>query len=160
MKTCKSCGQPKPIDLFYRNSSAKSGYNSSCKVCMYAQSQRWAAANRERVNRLQMEGYRRRRDKDPVAYMLRRIGDRCRRNGKEFLLTKDDVKFVEFCPVLGIKLIWTGGGRDAAASLDRIDNSKGYVPGNVEVVSGKANRIKSNATPEELRKVADYYARR
>jgi UDP-N-acetylenolpyruvoylglucosamine reductase len=37
-----------------------------------------------------------------------------------------------------------------APSLDRIDSARGYVPGNVQVVSHKANTMKSNASTEEL----------
>jgi hypothetical protein len=36
-------------------------------------------------------------------------------------------------------------------SLDRIDNTKGYVPGNVWVISWRANDLKRNATLEELK---------
>lgn len=35
-------------------------------------------------------------------------------------------------------------------SLDRIDSSKGYVKGNVRVISARANMLKNNATVEEL----------
>jgi hypothetical protein len=42
-------------------------------------------------------------------------------------------------------------------SLDRINNNLGYVPGNVIVVSDRANRIKNNATIEELEKIVNYY---
>jgi hypothetical protein len=45
---------------------------------------------------------------------------------------------------------------DNAPTLDRINNSCGYVPGNVAVISWRANRIKCDATPEELRRIADY----
>jgi hypothetical protein len=48
--------------------------------------------------------------------------------------------------------------RDSRASLDRIDNTKGYVPGNVVVVSYRANRIKSDATAQELLRIARFYA--
>ena len=39
----------------------------------------------------------------------------------------------------------------------RIDNGKGYIVGNVIVVSFRANTIKSNATVEELERVAFFY---
>mgnify|MGYP007075817688 CR=1 FL=1 len=40
-------------------------------------------------------------------------------------------------------------------SLDRIDSSKGYIKGNVWVISLRANRIKNDSTPQELRLIAD-----
>lgn len=48
--------------------------------------------------------------------------------------------------------------RDHRYSVDRIDNTKGYVPGNVIVVSYRANRIKSDADTTELLKIARFYA--
>ncbi len=38
-------------------------------------------------------------------------------------------------------------------SLDRLDNTLGYIPGNVQVISWKANQIKSNATLQELQAI-------
>lgn len=35
-------------------------------------------------------------------------------------------------------------------SIDRIDNSLGYIPGNVEVITKKANSMKNGASNEEL----------
>jgi hypothetical protein len=81
--------------------------------------------------------------------------------GLEFTITAADIVIPDLCPVLGIKLencLGTGGRTDASVSLDRIDNSKGYVPGNVVVVSMRVNRIKSDATPDELKKIAAFYA--
>jgi hypothetical protein len=39
-------------------------------------------------------------------------------------------------------------------TLDRIDNSKGYIVGNVWVISMRANRLKSDATVDELMMLA------
>jgi hypothetical protein len=46
---------------------------------------------------------------------------------------------------------------DLTPSIDRIDPKKGYVKENIIVVSMKANRIKTDATIDEIRKVADFY---
>ena len=44
-------------------------------------------------------------------------------------------------------------------SLDRIDNSKGYIKGNVAVISNKANKYKSDMTIENIEKLASYVAK-
>lgn len=46
---------------------------------------------------------------------------------------------------------------DTSPTLDRIEASLGYVKGNCVVVSGLANRIKSNATVEQIAMVAEFY---
>ena len=43
--------------------------------------------------------------------------------------------------------------RFSSPSLDRIDNTKGYVPGNLQVISYRANQLKSDGTLEEFRKL-------
>lgn len=78
--------------------------------------------------------------------------------GLPFDLTPEDVLIPDICPVLSIPLERVSENKDNAPSLDRINNSLGYVRGNVVVISFKANRIKSNASLSDLRKVADYYA--
>jgi hypothetical protein len=64
--------------------------------------------------------------------------------------------------VLGIELDYSGSGpkykRSNAPSLDRWDNSKGYIPGNVFVISWRANWLKHDGSVEELRRVAEYAA--
>ena len=82
--------------------------------------------------------------------------------GIPFDLTISDLyPLPEVCPILGIALSY-GGGQGAAddcMALDRIDPTKGYTKNNVLMVSQRANRIKNNATPAELRKIAGFYAK-
>lgn len=77
-------------------------------------------------------------------------------------LTLDDVKVPTHCPVLGIPLAVNSGRKgpaDHSPTLDRIYPHKGYVKGNVIVVSFLANRIKTNATVRQLEQVAKFYKR-
>lgn len=93
------------------------------------------------------------------AWLARKRSQAARR-GLEFNLTEADLfPIPDTCPALGIPIRFYSvrGVRDDSVSIDRIDNSKGYVKGNVVLVSFKANRIKSDATPDEIEKVAAFY---
>lgn len=81
-----------------------------------------------------------------------------RKNGVEFTVTAADLAWPIHCPVLGVKLNYTTLGKcfPESPSLDRIDPSKGYVPGNVAVISHRANTLKSNSSTEELEKILNY----
>jgi hypothetical protein len=93
-----------------------------------------------------------------VRYLLNLAKQRARRNGLAFDIDETDIIIPEFCPILGIKLERVRGyNRTTSPSLDRIDNSKGYVKGNVVVVSYRANSIKQDATLDELKKVVRFY---
>ena len=67
---------------------------------------------------------------------------------------------VSRCPVLGTDLAWEfGHGRglgDHSPSLDRIDNSLGYVKGNVAIISHRANSLKNSSTVTELKSILAY----
>lgn len=78
---------------------------------------------------------------------------RAKKQDIECTITVGDFIPITHCPLLGIKLNFSATGRgfhDDSPSIDRIDPSKGYVPGNVWIISSRANRIKSNATLDEL----------
>ena len=62
------------------------------------------------------------------------------------------------CPVLGIPLQFhTGTVQDNSISFDRIDSTKGYTVDNLLVVCYKVNRIKSDASIDELKRIANFY---
>lgn len=78
-------------------------------------------------------------------------------NNLEFNLERKDVVISKFCPVLGIELkVGKGKIEDFSPTLDRIDNTKGYVKGNIQVISYLANRMKSNANKEQLLAFANW----
>ena len=78
-----------------------------------------------------------------------------------FELTLNDLNDLSFpltCPILEIELGFnTGSPKDNSYSIDRIDSSKGYTRDNIIVVSNRVNTIKSNASIDELIKIAEYY---
>lgn len=77
-----------------------------------------------------------------------------------FNLTKEDIVIPNYCPVLGIKLEYGQGSPiDNSPSVDRIIPKKGYTKGNIQIISLKANRIKTDATIEEIEKVLNYLKR-
>lgn len=95
----------------------------------------------------------------PEAELWYQARKRARRDGTPFEITPADIVVPAECPVLGIPLFTAdgrSGNRRHSPSLDRIDPRKGYVRGNVVVMSLQANRIKSNATCDEVMRVANW----
>ena len=76
----------------------------------------------------------------------------------EFDSSPVDILIPEYCPILGIKLeVADGKQGPSSPSLDRIDSLRGYVRGNIRVISWRANKLKSDATPDELHAFAQFY---
>lgn len=78
---------------------------------------------------------------------------RAKRKGIAFNLEVSDIVIPKLCPVLKIPLSSggnNGGPRGTSPSLDRIDNTQGYIKGNVQVISHKANTMKHCANNKEL----------
>lgn len=79
------------------------------------------------------------------------------RTGWEWSISFGDLDWPTHCPILGMELDYFAEGRqENSPSFDQIDAGKGYVKGNVHIISWRANRIKNNGTAEEHRKIADY----
>lgn len=88
-----------------------------------------------------------------VARMLNSARARARKDRLPFRITEADIYIPKVCPALGIPLqVATGKGpQPGSPSLDKFDRARGYVPGNVYVISYRANAIKGTYTLEELR---------
>jgi hypothetical protein len=88
-------------------------------------------------------------------YAIRR---KCKKLDLPFDLTLTDIVIPKYCPVLGIELRkeLTGKPTDYSPSVDRIIPELGYVRGNIAIISYRANRIKNDATLDELERVTEY----
>lgn len=128
MKVCSKCKKSKPLDSFGKCKATKDGYQYTCRLCV--------------------KGY------DKRDRMLRYWQTKRLRAKVDFSITCEYLReiWTDTCPALGIPIsLGLHQSEDGLAHLDRIDSNKGYIKGNVQWLSGKANRIKTNATNEELK---------
>jgi hypothetical protein len=96
-----------------------------------------------------------------VKVLYSRLKASAKKRGIEFSLKLTDMYHIDYpltCPILNIPMKFnTGSAEDNSYSVDRIDSAKGYSIDNIIVISNKANRIKNNATNEELSKLSRFY---
>ena len=106
-------------------------------------------------NAAYMRGYLdEKRKTRPAQTILERARKRAQRKGIPYPLRRQDITMPDRCPVLGLPLI-VGQARSAASpSLDRIDPLRGYVPGNVRIISDYANKLKGNRRLEDIRSLS------
>lgn len=123
-RRCTRCEIVKPYSEYHSSRSGTDGKMCVCKTC------RLLTAKIQHKN-------------NPLdRRMLHNARGRAKKKGLEFNLELSDVLIPKICPVFQRPI--------ESPSLDRIDSSKGYVKGNVRVISRRANILKNNATMEEL----------
>lgn len=137
-KVCSRCSRNLPADQYNKHATYKDGHTHHCKDCI---SEKWHEKIADRR----------------IPYLLHRLKTTAKKYSVPFDLTVNDIVIPSHCPVFGIELSF-GGDRNSSPSVDRIIPSRGYVKGNIVVVSYRANRIKNDATIDELNKVAQFYA--
>ena len=139
-KICTRCRLEKAADEYVKNKYTPDGLTVACKKC----------------RNLEVKAYQK---QNPEKTLLSACKTRAKKGGLPFNLEVKDIIIPEKCPMLGIKLE-SGRGKsglfDSSPTVDRIIPEKGYTKGNVQVISGRANRIKTNATADELMAVAKY----
>ena len=111
--------------------------------------------------RLQVKGRRTGHHQSDLSRVISLKFTRKRENSKrskwDWTIKITDVDWPTHCPILGIELDYFVEARaENSPSIDRIDSSKGYIPGNVHVISWRANRIKNDGTAEEHESIARY----
>lgn len=98
------------------------------------------------------DAQRARRTHNPLPRLLSDAKFRAKKAGLPFDLREEDVVLPPRCPVYGTRLEAGGSRRKNSFSLDRIYPSRGYVKGNVTVVSHRVNVEKAFLEPEDLLK--------
>lgn len=164
MKKCTKCLAEKELSEFYKSKGSKDGHTYNCKSChaAYRESKReeakvymqnLRAEKRDEINKKKRDSWQ---NQDFRKKLICQVRARSKTRGIEFNLELEDIPYTEICPLLGCKLIpGTKNDYEYTHSLDRIDPNKGYIKGNVWVMSKKANSMKNNATIEELIQFAE-----
>lgn len=112
---------------------------------------------RKEENRKNRERYHKTKVIRWEAILLQSTKARAKKLGLEHDLELSDIVIPKHCPLLGVELILSQGKPSAnSASVDRIDSTKGYTKDNIQIISYKANAMKSNASREELQRFADW----
>jgi hypothetical protein len=135
-KQCNKCGCPLIIGDNWTEARQRNR-SYICGSCQYEKCKEWRADNRKRN-------------------ILNAARQRAVKEGLPFDITEDDFELPDVCPVLGIPLEFAEGKghyTSNSPSLDKFDPSAGYVKGNVAVISMKANRMKNDATIEEVERL-------
>jgi hypothetical protein len=145
-KTCCRCKQDKPKIEFYKTQSSHSGVAPWCRECDIQSKYAVQSQLNEIVSRAKS-----RAKELNLPFNIT----------KEYILTLFDDINNPTCPALGIPMRWREYGvkKDNymdSPSLDRLIPELGYVVGNVAVISLHANMIKTNATYQDIHKVAKW----
>lgn len=139
MKQCKLCGQLKPLSEYHTQRTNKDGLDKRCKPCRKT---------------LAAEEYKNKWFKN--TFILKR--SYCKQRNIPFDLTPEYLESIwtDKCPVFGFEFEKHNKISDKSPALDRLNPKFGYIKGNVVYISARANRIKYDATVEELRRIADW----
>lgn len=169
VKICTKCKKYQDLSCFRVRKNRKNALTSWCVACLRRKCKHNYLVNRKKRVKYLREYHE--ENKHTVAKRKRAqwADPRNRRSiwlcalrrkslnkGIKFNLTLEDIVIPEYCPVLGVLLNFDCTSPNCA-TMDKIVPSKGYVKGNVIVVSKRANQIKSDATVAEIMKVAEFY---
>ncbi len=109
----------------------------------------------QKIKELSLSGYFENIDYTPDD-IKKEICMKAKRNARrrkcEFDLKPEDIEVPEYCMYFKTKLSFNkkDNRKPYYYSIDRIDSSKGYIKGNIQIISMMANTMKNNSTNDEL----------
>lgn len=152
---CPVCKRELPYYNFDAARKSSTGRMWCCKECYDSKppiaDNHFRAKYDPSFKNMLFEQKRASRIRNFVHALWRAAKDRADRRGLEFNIEESDIIIPKICPLLNIPIEFgTKENYNNSPSLDRIDNTKGYIKGNIWVISKKANTMKNSATLEEL----------
>lgn len=158
-KKCTKCKKNKKATSFYKDSQKRDLLSSRCKQCILHTSKMIYKTDTYKAHH--RDYCRAWRIKYKINYLYIHAKHRAKKAGIEFKITRKDLgEIPKTCPVLGIKIVLDNSmPSDNSPSVDRIDNTKGYIPGNVAIISRKANTLKNSSSISDLRKILKYISK-
>lgn len=162
MRRCRKCGKVKELVEFIPNKDCSEGRTHECHSCENTYQRNKYQENIEHERARAKRKYKRRRTNNPIPMIARAARDniikKCKNTGVpiDLTLTIDDyiALYTESCHICGKKYDLTN--HDLKPTIDKLIPSLGYVRGNINVICTRCNRIKYNASPEELYAIADW----
>lgn len=156
-KPCNRCFKDLPLFDFSKNKTAVDGLQNRCKKCdkEYQQTRRIKNKDYLLAYQRKYQAKRRKNFEYRLQMLLNASKQRAILKNREHSITLEDIKELYpidgKCPVFGFDLEFNSEGfKETSPSIDRIDSSKGYTKDNIQIISWKANRLKSCATVEDL----------
>lgn len=140
---CIKCEEEKEESEFLRSKRIR----KKCKKCLYSEE---VESRKNKMNGT---------ESGDLFYvrkiLLNTAKNRSKVKSLDFNLTLDDLVNVKnkVCPISGQSIIYKSGvDYKRSASLDRVDPNKGYISGNVNIISYEGNSLKNrNNLPSTIR---------
>lgn len=113
---------------------------------------------RETFNKKRLFNYHNNLNKQLEKNLFYQAKNRAKKKNIDFNLELSDIVIPEKCPVLGIKILPAKGNCASpnSPSIDRINSKLGYLKGNIQIISYRANCLKSDGTINEHEKIIEY----
>ena len=151
---CPVCKRELPYYKFKIAKKSKTGRMWCCKECEATNTlskNNFRKTYDEEFKNLIFVQNKNSRQKHIVHNMWKSAKSRANKKGIDFNIEESDIIIPDVCPLLEVPLKFGDKTNyDYSPSLDRIDNTKGYIKGNIQVISKKANTMKNSATLQEL----------
>lgn len=135
-RVCTECREYKPYALFHKHKNCINGFNVICKECRKPNSK---------------ENYKNQTLEYKLWYRAKR---RAKEKNVPFNIEISDIVIPNECPIFKTKFIERN--HKTCASIDRVIPSLGYIKGNIQIISNRANMIKGDATADEVKMVYEW----